>query len=812
MVYNLFYLRAQALKRAEETTDMTFDLVRRSLVTMMKENVTSAFEDYLTSSSGAPGIEEIRVVKGERVINDPGLKKFGGKGTVLESEKPQDELDKNVLATGQVQTLTRGDLFRRVIPVVAELEPCLDCHNVEEGDVMGAISVSISLSDIRNEINNNTKNSAILVLGSIIAVSIILSILLSRLVVRPVRFLSNLTTRIGRGEYDIDIPIVRSDEIGDLTSAFNKMTYDLKNSTVSKDYMVSIMTSMMDSLIVIDLDKKIKTVNRKTCKLLGYSEAELIGVDIDLIVTENVSERIFKSERFQKFIEEGSIINYEMNYKTKDGATIPMLLSGSVLRDKEGKAEGILVIARDITERVKAEEEIVRLASFPELNPNPIIETDQIGTVTYLNGAAARLFPDLKEKNLEHPMLIGLLSWSHELGTEGKEHLIREVKIHDTFYQQIITYVSESRLIRIYALDITERKKAEEEIVRLASFPELNPNPIIETDQIGTVTYLNSAAARLFPDLKEKNLGHPMLTGLLSWSHELGTEGKDYLVREVKIGDTYYQQVITYVLESNLIRIYGLDITERKEIDKSKDAFLASVSHELRTPLTSVLGFARIIQKRLEDRILPAINIQDGRTQKAVDQVRGNIDIIVAEGERLTALINNILDLTKIEAGQIEWQMKPLSLSKVVDRAQEATSTLFAQNGLELITDIPDDLPQAVGDCDRLIQVMINLISNAVKFTPKGSVTCRSRKVGYELITSVIDTGIGIGESDQSEIFERFKQVTDTLTDKPKGTGLGLPICKEIIEHHGGRIWIESELGKGSNFSFSIPVKNSEEK
>jgi len=116
------------------------------------------------------------------------------------------------------------------------------------------------------------------------------------------------------------------------------------------------------------------------------------------------------------------------------------------------------------------------------------------------------------------------------------------------------------------------------------------------------------------------------------------------------------------------------------------------------------------------------------------------------------------------------------------------------------------DLPGVTGDRDRLIQVVINLISNAVKFTEAGSVTCSAARRGGEIIVSVTDTGVGIAPSDQPKVFERFKQVGDTLTDKPKGTGLGLPICREIVEHHGGRIWVESTLGKGSTFSFALPL------
>ncbi|MFZ1714520.1 MAG: ATP-binding protein, partial [Saprospiraceae bacterium] len=145
-------------------------------------------------------------------------------------------------------------------------------------------------------------------------------------------------------------------------------------------------------------------------------------------------------------------------------------------------------------------------------------------------------------------------------------------------------------------------------------------------------------------------------------------------------------------------------------------------------------------------------------------------------------------------------------MQEVAETAIAATSSLFDQRSLVLIKDIDDSLPTIVGDKDKLIQVMVNLISNSVKFTPTGTVTCKVLAVQNEILVSIADTGIGIANKDHSVVFEQFKQVGDTLTDKPKGTGLGLPICKEIVEHHGGRIWLESELGKGSTFTFSIPT------
>ena len=251
------------------------------------------------------------------------------------------------------------------------------------------------------------------------------------------------------------------------------------------------------------------------------------------------------------------------------------------------------------------------------------------------------------------------------------------------------------------------------------------------------------------------------------------------------------------------------DITHEKEIDQMKTDFLSTVSHELRTPLTSVLGFAKLIQKKMEDVLLPLMPERDKKVQRTTRQVRDNLAIIIAEGERLTTLINDVLDIAKIESGKVEWHLEPLQMESIIDRAIAATSILSTQNHLEIIRCVEPNLPDVLIDRDRLIQVVINLISNAIKFTDHGSVTCRLLRQGDEIQVRIEDTGIGLDASDLDKVFEKFKQVGEVMTDKPKGTGLGLPICKQIIEHHGGRIWAESQLGIGSQFIFTLPVCSS---
>ena len=249
-----------------------------------------------------------------------------------------------------------------------------------------------------------------------------------------------------------------------------------------------------------------------------------------------------------------------------------------------------------------------------------------------------------------------------------------------------------------------------------------------------------------------------------------------------------------------------------RELDmanKAKSEFLSIVSHELRTPLTSVIGFAKIIRKKLLDVVFPAVKNGDKRTCKEMTRVKKNIDIIVSEGDRLTALINDVLDLAKLEAEKVEYRMESVNPADFIHRSAEATSSLFMSSGLSLVLDLEPRLPNIQGDMDRLIQVMVNLFSNGVKFTEKGAVTCRARVAGGHVRISVTDTGKGIPSDMVSTIFDKFIQGQESLADRPKGTGLGLPICRGIVEGHGGYIWAEEGRKAGGKIIFTLPIDSS---
>jgi signal transduction histidine kinase/putative methionine-R-sulfoxide reductase with GAF domain len=226
---------------------------------------------------------------------------------------------------------------------------------------------------------------------------------------------------------------------------------------------------------------------------------------------------------------------------------------------------------------------------------------------------------------------------------------------------------------------------------------------------------------------------------------------------------------------------------------KHKSQFLANMSHELRTPLNAILGYSELIL--------------DSIYGEMPDKARAVLERLQANGKHLLGLINDVLDLSKIEAGQLTLSLEDYSMSDVVHGVVSAVEPLAAEKRLAFKAEVAPDLPTGRGDGRRLSQVLLNLVGNAIKFTDTGEVAIRASATKGAFTVAVCDTGPGISAADQVKIFEEFQQADSSITRKKGGTGLGLSIAKRIIEMHGGRIWVESEPGKGSTFYFTLPVR-----
>jgi len=230
-----------------------------------------------------------------------------------------------------------------------------------------------------------------------------------------------------------------------------------------------------------------------------------------------------------------------------------------------------------------------------------------------------------------------------------------------------------------------------------------------------------------------------------------------------------------------------------EEASRHKSQFLANMSHELRTPLNAILGFSELLL--------------DGIYGDPPKKMRSAVERIQRNGRHLLELINDVLDLSKIEAGQFRLSLADYSVEELANGVYISVESLAAEKNLGLKIAVPPGLPPARGDERRLAQALFNLVGNAIKFTDAGEVriVVEAKEDSYKF--SVEDTGPGIDEADQSKIFQEFQQVDNSITKTKGGAGLGLAIVKRIVEMHGGRIWIESRLGHGATFSFLVPAR-----
>jgi hypothetical protein len=230
-----------------------------------------------------------------------------------------------------------------------------------------------------------------------------------------------------------------------------------------------------------------------------------------------------------------------------------------------------------------------------------------------------------------------------------------------------------------------------------------------------------------------------------------------------------------------------------KELDKMKDEFISTVTHELRTPLTSIRSLAEILNDNPD---------LDKKRQKHFST------IIISETTRLARLINQVLDIQKIESGRMEWQMTRVDMGEIVREAVQTFDQVLNEKEVTLQLDLPGQCPYIHGDRDRLIQVMVNLVSNAIKFcNPKeGLIKISLQTKEDHMRVDIADNGIGIQPENREVIFSKFRQIKDASRGRPQGSGLGLAITRRIISRHGGRIWVDSVPGKGSTFTFTLPM------
>ena len=327
---------------------------------------------------------------------------------------------------------------------------------------------------------------------------------------------------------------------------------------------------------------------------------------------------------------------------------------------------------------------------------------------------------------------------------------------------------------------------------------------LVVVDAQGKIVMMNPAAEKLLGASQQEKIGRPIAENpkeeeLISLVK--GAEGTQD--REIELISQHDEtkrvlRASTAVIENENGETVGMvsvlsDITKQKELDRMKDNFVANVSHELRTPLVAIdKAFALILGKEAG-----ALNPQQEQFISIADR---NL-------KRLSLLINDLLDLAKLEAGKMEINKRPCSIGEVIRESKEALDAWAKAKSIAIETKIPAGLPQAHIDPNRIIQVLNNLIGNAIKFTPQnGVITIEAALLEREVRVSVQDTGLGIAKENLEKVFSKFYQIGERVPTDISGTGIGLSIAKEIIELHRGKIWAENADSKGARFIFTVPL------
>ena len=636
----------------------------------------------------------------------------------------------------------------------------------------------------------------------------------------------------------------------------------------------AIFNSANFSSIATDAKGVIQIFNVGAERMLGYTAAEVmnkitpadisdpqelvarakaLSVELGTAITPGFEALVFKASRGIEDV-------YELTYIRKDGSRFPAVVSVTALRDVWDVIIGYLLIGTELKAGA-LQSAIFNSANFSSIatDAKGVIQIFNVGAERMLGYAAAEVMNKITPADISDPpeLIARAKALSNEFGTTiapGFEALVfkasREIEdIYELTYIRkdgtrfpavvSVTALRNAQSVIIgYLLigtDNTARKLVEAEQKKLdqrlrdqqfytRSLIESNIDALMTTDPAGIITDVNKQMEALTGCTRDELIGAPFKNYFTD--PERAEAGINLVLREKKVTDyeltarardgtktvVSYNATTFYDRDRTLQGVFAAarDVTERKRVEmelkqakataesasRTKSDFLASMSHEIRTPMNAIMGIADLLAK----------------TSLTPEQDK-YVQVFRRAGDNLLNLINDILDLSKVEASQLELERTGFTLTDHLEKVIEMVASRAQEKGLVLVYEIAPSVPIALlGDPTRLRQVLLNLIGNAVKFTESGEVSLRvtldqDSAAAPVLHFTVSDTGIGISREKLNSVFERFTQADSSTTRRFGGSGLGLTICKRLVELMGGRIWVESVVDKGSVFSFIVPFE-----
>lgn len=586
----------------------------------------------------------------------------------------------------------------------------------------------------------------------------------------------------------------------------------------------------------LDHNSLIVDVNLAGSEVLGSEKYRLIGTQFTSSISPDSQDAFYFHHR--ELLKTGTKSICELKILKADGTPFPAQLISIAMPEKDGNINQFRTAVIDITERKQMDEVLEeseeRYRTTLDIMDESYYELDLAGNFTFVNDSVCRLLGYSKEELIgmnyraytvkeNISTMYNAFNKVYRTGEPQQRNIFHGVVSKDgkTGFRETSAFPKRNKKgeiigFRGISIDVTERKQVEEKLLeseeKYRSVVE-RANDGICIIQDGTIKYLNARLANMWDEAAEKFVGTPFAEHLhsddlpqMAERYKLRMAGEEVtplyelaLVRSD--GSKVYAEVnagvITYEGKPADLVILR-DITERKQmeeerskLERMKTEFLSNISHELRTPLQSIMGFTKLMLQG---------KVPDPETQKEF------LTIIDNQSENLCGLIESLLDMSRIESCRFEINKAPMSLRDLIQGVMHEFHNMANEKNIVLTEDIPAALPEIEADEGRLRQVMVNLLGNATKFSKDGGkITVKAEAEDSKVLVQVTDCGIGIPEEAMKHLFEKFYQGDGSIKRIYGGSGLGLYISKQIVEAHGGNIWVKSELRKGSTFCFTIP-------
>ncbi len=642
----------------------------------------------------------------------------------------------------------------------------------------------------------------------------------------------------GRERWVLTTKIPRHSKTGDIIGTMG-ISRDITKLKKSEEKYRNFFETAIDPIIILDKKGYFVDVNEQVTKLLGYSKNELIGKKIDEVKILSKDSLSKSLDSFKKRMKGEDVPTYEVKVISRNGEIIPAEINANTLYEND-EIIGDFIIFRDLRDKYRRQDIEKKLIESENrfrnifdstsdfllyLEKNIILDINE--TVIKLGGfkkeaIIGKLFSDLKGLFSEQDIKRHL---------ESIEQTSRGIKLRDyecdlkskdgNIYRFLfsIDCIRDYRGIKGIILrgrDITQRQIAWNELVKLEEkyrvLAETSADGVLTIDPLGRLTYVNPSFEKMCARRKSQILATLFRDFLsddsLYFFQQIFIDArkKDEKIENVELelvhanGDIIPIEVNMAPFKKN-DEFAGMvctirDITERRKIEdelkkseRLKTEFMNIAAHELRSPITPIKGYLDLI-------------MTDKNTSNAI---KNWAKISLRNTERLLKLINDILDVSRLDTDTMRFEMEKLDTIKILNEIIEDMKPVIEKKNLKFITNIPNDLPSIMGDRYRLSQVLKNLLVNAIKFTDHGFINIEAEKKDDHILISVKDTGIGISKDEIKKIFNKFYQAYTGDDRKNEGTGLGLFICKEIVQKHNGEIWAESKLREGSKFTIKLP-------